>query len=355
MTHVTVEHVYKTYPGPRPVRALADIDLDVASGTTLAILGQSGCGKTTLLRVIAGFERADTGILRFDRHVVADDAHHLPPERRSIGIVPQEGGLFPHLDVAANIAFGLRRLDRYERRRRVDEMLELVTLQGYGPRRPHQLSGGQQQRVALARALAPRPAIMLLDEPFAALDTSLRASLRADVSEVLRVAKATTIFVTHDQIEALTMADRVAVMRHGQIVQTGTPLDIYRQPIDVAVAALVGEYITLDGIVSGDSVETRLGRHEIGNRHHAGDLVEVTVMIRPEQISTTPDAATIATVTRVSFEGASAQIDLAIDDVTLTARWPATTLPTLADRLPIAIQGPVTIYRRPNPDQTDPG
>src|SRR5580658_8988797 len=201
--------------GTHPV--LTGVDLEVPEGTLTAILGPSGSGKTTLLRLLAGFDRADRGEIVIGGTVVDDDRTHVPPERRCIGYVPQEGSLFPHLTVAANVAFGLPAKQR--RAGKPDTLLAAVGLDGLGKRYPHQLSGGQQQRVALARALAIEPAVVLLDEPFASLDAHLRASVRADVHHVLRQAGTTSILVTHDQDEALSMADRVAVLRHGVIAQ----------------------------------------------------------------------------------------------------------------------------------------
>ena len=201
------------------------------SGSLAAVLGPSGCGKTTLLRIIAGFLRADAGTVTVGGRTLSGPGVHLPPERRRIGIVPQEGALFPHLSVARNISFGLTGLDR-ARSRRTEEMLGLVGLAGYGDRMPHELSGGQQQRIALARALAPEPQLVLLDEPFNALDSALRAGVRADVRAALRATGATAVLVTHDQQDAFT-ADLVAVVRDGRVAQCDTPQELYRHPADL--------------------------------------------------------------------------------------------------------------------------
>ena len=214
MRQLTVSGLYKAF-GTHPV--LTGLDLDVPAGSFTAILGPSGSGKTTLLRLLAGFERADAGSIAIgDRVVDGPGTSQIPPERRQLGYVPQEGALFPHLTVAANVGFGL---PARRRAARTAELLEAVGLAGMGGRYPHQLSGGQQQRVALARALAIRPEVVLLDEPFASLDAHLRASVRADVLEICRAAGTTAILVTHDQDEALSMADRIAVLRDGRIVQ----------------------------------------------------------------------------------------------------------------------------------------
>lgn len=221
MNDLHVQGLTKAYGPAAPV--LRGLDLDVPGGALAAVLGPSGCGKTTLLRIVAGFLHADTGTVTVGGRELTGPAVHLPPERRRIGIVPQEGALFPHLSVARNVAFGLTGLERAERRRRTEDMLDLVGLAGYGDRMPHELSGGQQQRVALARALAPRPQLVLLDEPFNALDSALRAGVRTDVRAALRATGATAVLVTHDQQEALSTADLVAVVRQGRVAQCDTP------------------------------------------------------------------------------------------------------------------------------------
>src|SRR5690606_34432698 len=215
------------------------------------------CGKTTLLRCIAGFERIDEGSIRLGDSVVAGPGVHQPPHRRRFAVVPQEGALFPHLSVAGNVGYGLDRAARD--RGRVDEVLELVGLAGYGRRMPHELSGGQQQRVAVARALAPRPAMILLDEPFSALDAPLRAEPRRDVRPALHEDGATAILATHDQEEALSLADQVAVMRDGRVVQQGTPTSVYAAPADAWVGGFVGGAVLLPGSRSPAGVRTVLG------------------------------------------------------------------------------------------------
>ena len=262
---------------------LCGIDLYVPAGSLAAVLGPSGSGKTTLLRVVAGFERPDAGSVEMGGVAMDDDRHHVPVERRRIGYVPQEGSLFPHLDVRSNVGFGLRRARRGGRTRRVDELLELVGLEGCGDRYPHQLSGGQQQRVALARALATIPSLVLLDEPFASLDANLRGQLRTEVRDVLRRAGTTAVLVTHDQDEALSVADIVAVLRGGVIAQADSPATLYTHPVDPEVAAFVGDANLLEGTASGASVDTALG---LLATHRAldGDGAPVTVLVRPEQL-----------------------------------------------------------------------
>jgi iron(III) transport system ATP-binding protein len=263
---------------------LAGVGLQVPAGSFTAILGPSGSGKTTLLRLLAGFDRADAGVIRIGDRTVDGDGTHVPPERRQIGYVPQEGALFPHLSVAANVGFGLRPKDR--RGPRTADLLEGVGLAGLGGRYPHQLSGGQQQRVALARALAISPEVVLLDEPFASLDTHLRASVRHDVQQICRAAGTTAILVTHDQDEALSMADRIAVLRDGVIVQYAPPEELYTRPADPALARFVGDANLVDGqLADVTTVDTIFGRLQLEPGGAApGPSGPVTVLIRPEQL-----------------------------------------------------------------------
>jgi iron(III) transport system ATP-binding protein len=309
-----VERLAKSYGPEAPV--LQGLDLTVPGGALAAVLGPSGCGKTTLLRIVTGFLRADAGTVALGGRTLAGPDVHLPPERRHIGIVPQEGALFPHLSVARNVAFGLTGPDRGERRRRTEEMLDLVGLAGYGERMPHELSGGQQQRIALARALAPRPALVLLDEPFNALDSALRAGVRADVRAALRATGATALLVTHDQQEALSTADLVAVVRHGRIAQCDTPQELYRRPADPWVAGFVGDAVLLPGTVGngGSTATTPLGTvalAEPANGRRTG-----TVVLRPEQLRLTDTdtaEAVRATVTDVCFYGHDAKVTVAVE------------------------------------------
>jgi iron(III) transport system ATP-binding protein len=280
MRELTIKGVTKAFG---PLDVLRGVDLVVPPGSFTAILGSSGSGKTTLLRIIAGFERPDEGQVSLGSEVVDDAAHRFVPcEKRHIGYVPQEGALFPHMNVGRNVAFGLTRQARG--RTRVAELLELVGLEGLHRRYPHQLSGGQQQRVALARALATEPEIVLLDEPFSSLDASLRASVRADVLAVLRLAGTTSILVTHDQDEALSMADQVAVLRDGLIAQIDTPAGLYGRPDDAELARFLGESNLVAGEVSGSMVTTVFGRLEVVSWGAATPVGEVQVMVRPEQL-----------------------------------------------------------------------
>jgi iron(III) transport system ATP-binding protein len=280
---LAIAGLYKGF-GTHPV--LAGLDLTVPAGSLTAILGPSGSGKTTLLRVLAGFDQPDRGTVKIGGRVVDGEGAHVHPEHRRIGYVPQEGGLFPHLTVAANVGFGL---SRTVRRRRVESLLELVGLADLARRYPHQLSGGQQQRVALARALAIEPDVVLLDEPFASLDAHMRAGVREEVQRILRASATTTLLVTHDQDEALSLADLVAVLRDGRIAQYATPQDLYARPVDDQLARFVGEANLMAGVLEGTHVDTPLGR--LPAFWHGEPLPArclVTVLVRPEQIDLHP-------------------------------------------------------------------
>jgi iron(III) transport system ATP-binding protein len=291
MTQLVVAGLHKAF-GDHPV--LTGVDLEVPAGSLTAILGPSGSGKTTLLRMLAGFERADAGTVTIGGSVVDGPDVHLAPEKRRIGYVPQEGSLFPHLTVAANIGFGLPA--RQRRGPATAKLLDAVGLAGLGQRYPHQLSGGQQQRVALARALAIGPKIVLLDEPFASLDAHLRASVRADVQGLLARTGITGILVTHDQDEALSTADRVAVLRDGRIAQCDAPQDLYDRPADADIARFIGDANLLEGVLEAGTVDTILGRLPVepaclvspGSGPAPG---RVTVLVRPEQVELRPGEA----------------------------------------------------------------
>lgn len=262
--------------------------MGVAQGELMTVLGPSGSGKTTLLRAIAGFETPDAGTISVSGQPVRADGHRtIPAHERGIGLVPQEGALFPHLSVAQNVAFGLRHLGRRDRHHRVDQTLELVGLGALGKRRPHELSGGQQQRVALARAIAPGPGIILLDEPFSALDAYLRETLRGEVRQLLRELGTTAILVTHDQEEALSLGDRVTIMREGKVIQVADPREAYYRPSDLELAQFLGEAVIVAGEVEQVSPDTcrvacPFGDLPVGGWH--GSPGACNVMIRPENI-----------------------------------------------------------------------
>ena len=281
------------------VTALDGASLNIAAGTLTAIVGASGSGKTTLLRLIAGFEPPDAGTIAFDGSEIAGPSRFVPAHKRGIGLVAQEGALFPHLSVGGNIGFGMEQRSAAA----IDALLEAVELSpAIKTRMPHELSGGQQQRVALARALARRPKLMLLDEPFSALDAGLRANMREMVKRRLTEEGVTGILVTHDQQEALSFADQLAVLEDGKVVQAGSPRELYLQPRTEMLAKFLGDALLIDGKVEAGETETPLGRVRVGRATADG---EVRVMLRPEQIRLvswsegTPTAEIMAS----SFEG----------------------------------------------------
>ncbi len=275
--------------------ALDGFDLEVRHGELVALLGPSGCGKTTALRLIAGLEYPDAGTVRVLGRTVAARGTWVPPERRRVGLVFQEWALFPHLDVTANVAFGLDG----DADGRVGEMLALARLEGLAHRMPHELSGGQQQRVALARALAPGPDLLLLDEPFSNLDAQLRAEVRSEVRALLAATGTTAVFVTHDQEEALSISDRVAVMLDGRVRQMGSPFEVYTAPADASVARMVGQANLVTASVSGGLARSSLG--EVPAPGLADGTCEV--LIRPESVEIAADPRGPATVEHVEFFG----------------------------------------------------
>jgi iron(III) transport system ATP-binding protein len=315
---LSVSGLYKSF-GTRPV--LTGVDLSVAPGSFTAILGSSGSGKTTLLRLLVGFERPDSGQITLHRRIVDDEAIHLPSQRRRIGYVPQEGGLFPHLSVEANIRFGLPRSHRHSS---ITHLIELAGLNDLTSRYPHQLSGGQQQRVALARALAIGPELVLLDEPFSSLDASLRAAVRDDVRKILAAAGTTAVLVTHDQDEALSLADAVAVLRDGRIVQQATPSEIYACPRDPDLAGFVGDSNLFDSLVADGQVRTCFGKlallPEAAASLSAGQCA--VVLLRPEQLTiaaSSQDYGIQTQIIRTQFHG---------HDTVLTVKPLSSTSPT---------------------------
>lgn len=292
---VELDGVSKAFGTSRAVDAAT---LAVWGGELFAVLGPSGSGKTTLLRLIAGFERPDSGTVTVGGRRMAGGGAFVPPEKRRIGMVFQDYALFPHLSVERNVAFGLTRRDRASAMR----TLELVGLQHKAGRYPHELSGGERQRVALARALAPGPDVVLLDEPFSSLDATLRADLRREVELILREAGATAMLVTHDQEEALSLADRLAVMRDGRLVQVGAPEEVYARPADRWAAQFVGEVNVLRGVARRGGIETSLGTFDVA----AGDrpaAAAVHVAVRPEQLELRPDDRGNAQVAQREFRG----------------------------------------------------
>jgi iron(III) transport system ATP-binding protein len=314
MNRLTVTGLRKSFASQS---VLTGVDLEVPAGSFTAILGPSGSGKTTLLRLLAGLDRPDGGTVVIGGVVMDDDHTHVPAERRRLGYVSQEGSLFPHLTVEANVAFGLPRHARHGPE--VAALLDIVGLTGLGRRYPHELSGGQQQRVAVARALAVRPQAVLLDEPFASLDAQLRASVRADVKEILLSAGTTAVLVTHDQDEALSVADLVAVIRDGRIAQVATPEELYARPADAELARFVGAANLVEGEREDDHVHSALGEAIAADVPATAGRHAVTVLVRPEQLeivtgdeSSVPGGV-IAHVLSTSFHGHDCLVQLQLE------------------------------------------
>lgn len=319
--------------GSTPV--LSGVSFDAPSGSVTAVLGPSGQGKTTLLRLVAGFERVGEGCIEIDGEVVGSPSVHVRPDRRGVGIVPQEGALFPHLDVASNVGYGLPKGSR----ERIDEMIELVGLCGMDSRRPSELSGGQQQRVALARALAPAPHLVLLDEPFSALDAGLRAGIRDEVIGILRSAGTTTLLVTHDQEEAMSIADHVIVLLGGVVAQQGTPTDIYERPASVDVARFIGDANLLSAHNDGSIIA-----HVLGTQ--ACDMLpgSATVLIRPEQLSVSSDGVP-GIVERRAYYGHDGTIGVRLENGELVSvRVSVGELAPVGARVSVLMRGLATVF-----------
>ena len=337
MTTLRISGVAASYGG-QPV--LHGLDLVVPSGTTSAILGASGCGKTTMLRVVAGFQHADEGVVQLGDRTVAGPGVWVAPEKRGIGYVAQEGNLFPHLTVGANVSYGLGRSAR-RAGERVGELLELVGLSpDLAARRPDQLSGGQQQRVALARALARRPTVVLLDEPFSSLDAGLRSATREAVAEALAHEDVTVVLVTHDQAEALSFADQVAIMHDGRFSQVGTPSEVYGTPADRHAAAFLGDAVFLRGNADGTDVSTALGLLAV---HQPAPAGTVDVLIRPEQIQLRDMAPGIpcAEVLSTTYFGHDALVALRLqaDHTVVTARVNGSDVPHTGSIVGLSVVG----------------
>lgn len=356
MTFLKIENISKRYG---PVQALDDINLDIVLGSRTAVVGPSGSGKTTLLRIIAGFEQPDRGMVRLGGEILADGPMAIPAHKRGIGIVSQDGALFPHLSVADNIGFGFER-GAPDRERRILELLEMVELdRRMLDRRPHQLSGGQQQRVALARALGRKPRLMLLDEPFSALDTGLRENMRKAVARVLQAAGITTILVTHDQGEALSFADHVAVLREGRLIQDGSPQSLYLAPRDRETALFLGDAILLPADLSEGWADCILGRIEAT----ATGQGRREIMLRPEQVRLIAEtehgnsftAACYGKVTGVDFGGAVCTVSVTllgengeIHETPLLIKSSSVELPPVGGKVRLAIAGKAHVLETKN-------
>jgi iron(III) transport system ATP-binding protein len=344
MTFLKLNSLRKQYGA---VAALDGVDLTAAPASRTAIVGPSGCGKTTLLRLIAGFDAPDAGSILVDGEAVADSQSQVPAHLRNIGIVAQDGCLFPHLTVGDNIGFGLK-ADRASKLARAAELMEMVGLdRAMLSRKPDQLSGGQQQRVALARALARRPRLMLLDEPFSALDTGLRAATRKAVADVLSAAGITTILVTHDQQEALAFADQLAVMRGGRFTQVGSPREVYARPVDRETASFLGEAIVLPAQISDGRADTALGPLDVDR----GDIVgSATILLRPEQISVLRQDAgrANATVGDVAFGGSTCETQVILDGpgaMSFRLHTPNREMLLQGDRVAVSVCGKAHVFR----------
>ena len=345
---IAAKGIHKSF-GPRVV--LAGVDLEVQAGTMTAVLGPSGCGKTTLLRILAGFDDPDAGVVQIGGETVAGNGTAVPAHRRQVGQMPQEGALFPHLSVARNITFGLGRAARKNTRATVEHWLGVVGLDGMADARPHELSGGQQQRVALARALAARPRVLLLDEPFAALDAGLRVRVREDIAGILRASGTTAVLVTHDQSEALSLADSVALLLDGEVAQYATPAEVYSHPANLATARFVGTTVELGGQCRSGSVRTALGTHHTRLPAPDGPVVAV---LRPEQLRIGPaptgcaGGTAAAQVTASRFYGADTVIHVRLADGSpVQLRIPGQSEVRDGDSVEIRVEGDVLAYRSP--------
>jgi iron(III) transport system ATP-binding protein len=337
MTFLKLTSIAKAYGA---VAAVDGVDLEVARGSRTAVVGPSGCGKTTLLRLIAGFETPDTGMLSLNGEMLADDVGIVPAHRRNIGLVAQDGCLFPHLSVLDNIGFGMKS-NREAKRRRAGELMDMVGLdRAMLARKPDQLSGGQQQRVALARALAREPRLMLLDEPFSALDTALRAATRQAVADVLSAAGITTILVTHDQAEALAFADQVVVMRAGRFAQVGSPRDVYLRPADAETAAFLGDAIMLPATISHNIARCSLGNLAI---EPGSSDCRADVMLRPEQLSvgSAEQTGVQGVIEELVFSGPSSLLRIRLEDdgFVLQAQLPSREAFYVGARVSVAVTG----------------
>jgi iron(III) transport system ATP-binding protein len=309
-SRLTFEHVTRRYGA---VEAVKDFSLDVAPGEIVCLLGRSGCGKTTALRLAAGVEEPTAGRILIDDREVAGDAQFLAPEERGVGLMFQDFALFPHLTNLANVMFGLKSLPRTDAEREARLALDRVGLAAYANAYPHMLSGGEQQRVALARAVAPRPSVLLMDEPFSGLDRSLRDQVREETLAVLQESRVTCVIVTHDSEEALRMADRVAVMRAGRLVQVDQPEAIYRRPADLVVARLFCELNEVAGRVRGGRVETPLGSFAASGLPDGGAAV---VAIRPQGVRIRPAGEGMpGRLERKRFLGVVELVEVAVDGI----------------------------------------
>jgi iron(III) transport system ATP-binding protein len=339
MTQLEIKNLSVSFGGQEILR---DVNLAVEQKELIAVLGSSGAGKSTLLRLIAGFEAPTGGELWLSGQKVSSTDSLTAPERRGIGIVPQDAALFPHLTVSGNIEFGLKGLDKAQKNARVEELLKLVRMEEFADRKPDQLSGGQAQRVALARALANKPALVLLDEPFSALDAELREVLRLEVKAALKAEGATAILVTHDQEEALSLADRVAIMRNGTIIQVGTPTEIYNAPADLGIATFLGDSVLIDGQVVDGKVHTSLGKLTALN--HIEDGQHGVVAVRSENFYLQPNPNGDSEVIGRVFFGHDAVVEVQTPGLKIRARSNGPFAPEVGMRVTVWVRGAVNFY-----------
>ena len=284
-------------------QVLHDISLKLNEGEIACLLGPSGCGKTTLLRAIAGFKSLQAGGIKYEDHLLSSSGYTMPTEERNIGMVFQDFALFPHLSIGRNICFGIRHQKKVEKQQRLNELLELVGLTGYAQRYPHELSGGQQQRIALARAMAPRPRLLLLDEPFSSMDVELRGTLAKEIRAILKHENITTVMVTHDQHEAFSMADQIGVLNEGQLLQWDDARTLYHSPKTAFVARFVGRSNFLQGIINEQGVSTAMGvlPCESAKDFTAGEKVKV--LVRPEYVQLSVSSSIRAVLVSRQFRG----------------------------------------------------
>jgi iron(III) transport system ATP-binding protein len=311
--------------------ALDGFSLDVPLGSLVALVGPSGCGKTTALRAIAGFQTMDSGSIDIRDRTVYDDFTNVAPEKRHVGMVFQEFALFPHISVGENVGYGVRGADRVER---VAATLELVGMEGYEDRFPHELSGGEQQRVALARALAPEPDVVLLDEPFSNLDAPQRERMRRELKRIIRTAGVTALFVTHDQAEALAIADHIAIMRDGSVIQAGAPDEVYALPVSPWVARFLGDAVVFDGTANAGHIVTALGSIPTT----LPDGTPAQVMVRPEWVRPTTNEVGEGRVVDREFYGHDQRVEIELaDGITIEALLPGLAGIHVGDRVDVEV------------------
>jgi iron(III) transport system ATP-binding protein len=336
---LTLSNVSKSF-GTQTV--LKGLSLDVADGEFVAVLGSSGSGKTTLLRLIAGFDEPDSGEISISGKLVASKNVFVAAEARKVGYVPQDAALFPHLSVFENVAFGLKGLSKVARVDRVRQLLKLVSMESFENQSATELSGGQKHRVALARALAPEPELILLDEPFAALDAELRTRIREEIKQVLDKVSSTTILVTHDQEEALSIADRVALLRDGNFAQVGNPREIYSAPVDLGVATFLGDSVIVDGVIESGKVSTSLGQLTLLNS--AKEASRGKVAIRPENFYLQPDLNGDSIVVGRQFFGHDAVVEVKTPKQLIRARSSGPFAPEVGMKVTVWVRGAVNFY-----------